>query len=104
MLFAEEEVKASSSVKQLLSEISHVDIQLIMDSIENALKDEFIIHYSDEQSIHLKVDRRKNILKIKEDIEALLHQLVIDVLGIQYSGMIFKVKTGNNMVIIKRRR
>ena len=102
--FKEAEVRASGSVKETLNELSKVNADEIMELIEELVSGDNTVAFRDNHSIHLKVDRRKNIDKIKEEVEGSIRQLLIDKAGFDNADMLIRVKTGNNMIIIKRRR
>lgn len=90
----------STDMKDKLKEISGMNIEKVMSDVENLLTNEYKIHYADNDSIMIKVDRRKNVNVIIESIEELVKTLV----GEDKYDLIFKTRVSDGMVTIKRRR
>lgn len=87
-------------MKSKLESISNIDIELLMSNVIEALEKEYKVYYTDDNTIMLKVDRRKNINIILNNIENTLR----DVISQDHMSLLFKTRVSDGMITIKRRR
>lgn len=98
--YQEADKEVTANIRESLNVISGMDTNSVMESIRNLVSSDNVIVYSDDHSIHVRVDRRKNIHKIKDEIKEEINNLI----GEPIAELLLKIKVGNSMIIIKRRR
>lgn len=87
-------------IENKLEDISNMDIDKLMSEIENALDIDYKVHYKDDSNIMIKVDRRKNINIILNDIDEKIKEMI----GVEYASLLFKTRISDGMITVKRRR
>lgn len=92
--------EVTKNIRESLNVISGIDVDETMESIYKLVSDDNVVVYHDSHSIHVRVDRRKNIHKIKEEIKEEIDKLI----GANITELLLRIKVGNSMIIIKRRR
>lgn len=92
--------EVNEEIESKLENISNLDMNKLMSDVEETLVENYKIHYKDENTIMIKVDRRKNINVIQSDIEDRLRGFITD----EYISLLFKIRIFDGMITIKRRR
>ncbi len=90
----------NQKIESKLESISNIDMEELMSTVVGELEKEYKIHYKDDNTIMIKVDRRKNINIILTNIEETLK----DVISNDHMSLLFKTRVSDGMITIKRRR
>lgn len=98
--FEEAQLKINAELTHRLDVVGSLDVEELMTSIQDMLNVDRKIIYFDNHLIHIKVDRRKNINLIRDQIQEEIEGMV----GVNYVKVLFKIHVANNMIVIKRRR
>lgn len=102
--FKQKEQEATETIRKSLSSMSNLDTEALMSDIVELVSVTHTVTYNDDHLVHVKVDRRKNINKIKDDMSDTIRVMITN----KYPGvdmdMILRIRHGNNIIIIKRRR
>jgi cell division protein FtsX len=98
-LFESPAIKNKIATQFKMIKKSEISTEQILDKLEDELRDKYTVNRSNSQ-IYIKVDKRKNITNVRNEVEDLLNSIEVP----YDKNYLFKLLSGQNEIIVRIRR